>query len=133
MIDIKIIKIASDTINEGLKNIFTHKSSMKNKICGDIIEIEIIAKNNKIKSFRYETKSCIYCNASASILSNKIKLFSINNLKKDFNNFYSILKENDNDLPIKYNCFKDLINKRNIARRDCITLPFNALLKALKI
>ena len=79
MIDIKIIKIASDTINEGLKNIFTHKSSMKNKICGDIIEIEIIAKNNKIKSFRYETKSCIYCNASASILSNKIKLFSINN------------------------------------------------------
>ena len=133
MINTKIIKLASDTINEGLKNISTHKSSMKNKNCGDKIEIEIVAKNNQIKSFRYVTKSCVYSNASASILSKKIRLFSIDSLEKDIDIFYSILKDSNINLPKKYNCFKDLINTENKARKDCITLPFDALLKALKI
>ena len=49
---------------------------MKNKNCGDIINLEVIIKNQKFKSMRYETESCIYCQASASFLAYSIKQFS---------------------------------------------------------
>ena len=59
MIDRRIIKIASNTKYAGLKNDFTHKSTLKNSLCGDSIKVEFIANKSKIKSMRYETESCI--------------------------------------------------------------------------
>ena len=47
-----------------------------------------------------------------------------------FNNFIQI---NRKSLPKKYKDFKDLMNHRNLNRIDCIMLPYNALLKAVKI
>ena len=41
MIDQKIIKIASNTKFAGLKNQYTHKSSIKNSFCGDFINYGI--------------------------------------------------------------------------------------------
>ena len=82
---------------------------------------------------RYLTESCILCQASASILSSKINCFTINELK----NITINLKKKENIKMImskkKYAAFKDVINVNNLKRIDCITLPFNALLKALKI
>ena len=51
MITNKIIKIALDTKNFGLKNNFTHKAQLKNKKCGDIIKIEI--KKKKKQNYTY--------------------------------------------------------------------------------
>ena len=65
----KIIKIALSNNNAGLKNKFTHKSSVKNSLCGDEIKINLIIKEDKVIDFGYEGKSCIYCQASASLLS----------------------------------------------------------------
>mgnify|MGYP003305036714 CR=1 FL=1 len=64
MIDSKIIKIASSTNNAGLRNKYTHKSFAKNSLCGDLIKVEIIANKSKIKSMRYETESCLLCEAN---------------------------------------------------------------------
>ena len=80
MIDKKIIRIASNTKFEGLRKIYTHKSSAKNRLCGDYIKIELIADKSKIKSMRYETESCILCEASASLLANKIRNFNLKDL-----------------------------------------------------
>ena len=82
MINAKIIQIASNTKYQGLVNNFTHKASIRNSICGDFITIEILADKNKILTMRYETESCILCEASASLLANKIKNFKIKDLKK---------------------------------------------------
>ena len=65
MIDLKILKIASDTKYYGLKNIYSHQTRVKNKICGDLIKIELQVKKDKINLMRYETESCIFCQASA--------------------------------------------------------------------
>ena len=83
MINSRIIKIASNTKYEGLTNVFTHKSTIKNSLCGDTIKVEFIASKNKIKSMRYETESCILCEASASLLANKIQSFDLKNLKNE--------------------------------------------------
>ena len=44
MINLKILKIAENSLNIGLKNKYTHRSNIKNKICGDKISIELILR-----------------------------------------------------------------------------------------
>ena len=73
MISKEIIRIASNTSNVGLNDQYSHKISLKNKLCGDKITLELLIKNTKVRSIRYETEACIYCEASASLLSKKIK------------------------------------------------------------
>ena len=76
MINKEIIKLASNTVNVGLKNKYSHKVTLKNTICGDKISLEIIMNGKKINSMRYETESCVYCEASASLLSQKLSIIN---------------------------------------------------------
>jgi len=133
MINLNILKMASDTKYYGLKNIYTHQAKIKNRVCGDIIEIEVKIRKDKINLMRYQTEACIFCQASASILANQIKKFSIKSLKQDINFFSKLIQNKEDQLPAKFKSLKKLINKENSKRFDCIMLPFKALLKALKI
>ena len=67
--DLKILKIASDTKNHKILSSYSHKTKLKSSLCGDEIQISLKIKNNKIIKFGYECKSCVYCQASASLLS----------------------------------------------------------------
>ena len=133
MIDSKIIKIASNTKYVGLKNNFTHKSSLKNSLCGDFIKVEFIANKSKIKSMRYETESCILCEASASLLANKIKNFQLKDLKKDVLTIKEIKKSKNLNISLKFKELKQLLNKKTVKRINCVILPMEALFKAFKI
>jgi NifU homolog involved in Fe-S cluster formation len=115
IIDKKILNLAFDTTNFGLKNKTKFYASHKNKKCGDKIKIELEIKNKKVKKMYYETDGCIFCQASASLLSTNIK----NTLVKDLN-----------DLVFSHK-FKFLLSKKYISRRDCIMLPYQALKKII--
>ena len=133
MIDSKIVKIASFTKIVGLRNDFTHKSSIKNSLCGDFIKTEFIVHNSKVKSMRYETESCILCEASASLFSRKIKNAKIKNLEKEIKRIKDLKKKSNYNFPIRFKEFSKLINKKNINRLNCVILPMEAFLKAFKI
>ena len=132
MITKEIIKIASDIRNIGLTNKYNSKSSLKNPICGDKIKLELKIKNSKINSMKYEIESCIYCEASASLLAKKVKNLDINSAINDLNKIKEIFYNNKFNLPTNFKDFKVLINKKNINRISCINLPFDAVLKALR-
>ena len=133
MITNEIIKIASNTSNVGLTNKYTFKSIKKNSMCGDLIKIELISRNSKINSMKYETESCVYCEASASLLAKKIKTLPIRIIKKELNHLKNGFTNNEKfNLHKKFNEFKYLINKKNFKRMSCILLPIEAVLKALK-
>ena len=132
MIILKIIKIASNTRYSGLKNIFTHKSSIKNSLCGDKIKIELVVNKTKINSMRYEVQSCILCEASASLIAKKMKNYSLKNLRKDIKKLKDNIKNNKFNNFYKFKEYKDLVTKDNTNRINCVTLPLDALLKALK-
>lgn len=133
MISNEIIKIASNTSYVGLKNDYTYKSSKKNLMCGDLIKVELVVNKSKINSMRYETKSCIYCNASASLIAKHIRGLSINKVKKDLNKLRSFSMDLKSfQIPIKFKKFKSLFKKTNTNRLNCIFLPLDAVLKALK-
>ncbi len=133
MIDTKIIKIASNTKYVGLKNNFTHKSSLKNSLCGDFIKVELIADKSRVKLMRYETESCILCEASASLLANKISKINFYDLKKDLDNIKKIKKSKNLNYPLKFKELKLLLNKKTLKRINCVILPIEALFKAFKI
>ena len=131
--DLEILQIAADTKNnKDIKN-FTHKSKYKSQMCGDEIEISLVVKNQKILDMGYQCKSCIYCQASASLLSklsiNK-SLIKINDLIELVNNFF---KSTNLKFPKEWKPFEKLFHKKNISRKDCILLPFKTVTKALKL
>lgn len=132
MISQKIIKIATDTRYSGLNNIFTHRSSIKNSLCGDKIKIEVITKNTKISSMRYETESCILCEASASLMAKKFKNYPLKELKKNINILKDNIKNKTSIYSSKFKEYENLINKDNDNRLNCVTLPLDCLLKAFK-
>ena len=135
--DLEILKIASDTKNHKVIKDHTHKSKNKNPLCGDEMEISVIVKNDKIIDFGYQCKSCIYCQASVSLLSRKVIqlplekiLHLLSNAEFLFNeNFDQSKKEIINELKD----FKKIINPKNISRKECLLLPFKTLSKALNI
>ena len=133
MISQKIIEIASNTKYSGLNNVYTHKSSIKNSLCGDKIKIELVAKRNKINSMRYEVESCILCEASASIIAKKIKNYSLSKFKKDIKILKHNIKKNKFIYPRKFQEYKHLTAKNYINRVNCVTLPLDALIKAFKL
>ena len=127
--DLEIINIASNTDNNRNIKDRTHYSKLKNPLCGDELQIEVIIKNDKIVDFGYHGKSCIFCQASASLLSR----ISINNQKDKINNLCDEAKfyfdENIKIEEKKWALLKKLFKKKNLARKECILLPFNALKK----
>ncbi len=133
MIDKTILKLASNTSNSGLKNNYSHKISLKNTVCGDKITLEIIANKKKVSSMKYETESCIYCEASASLLSQKIINMDIKDIRDDFLKIKKISNKQNIKIPKRYSDFKKLINSDNLNRFKCIFLPFDAVIKALRL
>ena len=133
MINNEIIKIASNTSYVGLKNNYTYKSSKKNSMCGDLIKVELVVNKSKIKSMRYETESCILCEASASLLANKINKFYLKDLKEDLINIRKIKKNKNFKFPLKFKEFRLLLNKKTLKRINCVILPMEALSKAFKM
>ncbi len=131
MINKEIFKIASNTENFGFLDNHTHFSNLKNSICGDNIKVYLIVRKEKIINFKYETNSCIYCQASASLLAKNTKYKSVKSVKNFIKNakFFFNKKnalENNN-----WKIFKKIMNKRNVARKNCLLLPLKTLLKAL--
>ena len=82
---------------------------------------------------KYETESCIYCEASASLLSRKVKKLKIKDIKNEFASLKEISKQKKIKIPKKYSDFKRLLNSDNFNRFKCIFLPFDAVIKALKL
>ena len=130
--DLKILEIASNTKNNKIVKNFTHLAKDKNPICGDEMEITLKIADDKIIDFGYQSKSCIYCQASASLLSVNIKNKKtkfVNQLIQDLEIFFS---GSSNKFKKKWPLYKVLLKEKNLARKGCILLPFKTLKKALK-
>jgi nitrogen fixation NifU-like protein len=131
MIDKEIIKIASNTENYGRIDNYTHFSKLKNSICGDVMKIYLIVKNDKIANFKYECESCIYCQASVSVLSRKAKNISIKKIKSFVKHAKKCFEKNTNSFDKEWKEFDKIMTKNNISRKECLLLPLNTTLNAL--
>jgi len=80
----------------------------------------------------YQCKSCVYCQASVSLLSRKIKDKKIDEIKLFINGAEKMFDDVKSSLNKHWNDFIEILNKENISRKDCLLLPLRTVLKALK-
>ncbi len=127
--NLEIINIAADTKNnKDIKN-HTHFIKLKNSVCGDEIKLKLIINGNKVTNIGYQTESCIYCQASASLLSKismnskRVKIMKLCDEAKSFFN------KDEKNLNKNLKLFSKLFVKENLSRKDCILLPFKAMEK----
>ena len=131
--DLRILEIASNTENNKVLDKHTHKSKNKNPICGDEMEISLIVEDDKVVDMGYQCKSCVYCQASVSLLSQKIKNKKLDEIKNFINSCENIFENTKIVLERNWRDFIELLNKKNVSRKECLLLPLRTVLKALKI
>jgi nitrogen fixation NifU-like protein len=131
--DLKILEIASNTENNKVIDNFTHKSKNKNPICGDEMEISLVVKNDTVMDMGYQCKSCVYCQASVSLLSQKIKNKKLQEIKKFVVSCENFFENTKIEIEKNWRDFLKLFDKKNISRKECLLLPLRTVLKALKI
>tara|TARA_B100000886_G_C20228208_1_gene409407 strand:- start:70 stop:471 length:402 start_codon:yes stop_codon:yes gene_type:complete len=128
--DLKILRLASDTKNQKKLLNFTHNLKAKNPLCGDEIQLFLKINKGKINGISYQGKNCVYCQASANLLSN-------NSIGKGVEQMIEVCDcaseffKNKGDLSKNLKRYKELLSSKNINRKECILLPFNALKKGL--
>jgi len=130
--DLEILNIASNTENHKILKKHTHHSKLKNPICGDEMHISINVFKNNIIDFGYQCKSCIYCQASVSLLSRSSRNKSIMNVKTLIKTVEIFFEKENVIFPKEWSVFNKIFTKKNISRKECLLLPFKTLTKALE-
>ena len=131
--DLRILEIASNTENNKVIDDFTHRSKNKNPICGDEMEISLVVKNDTVIDIGYQCKSCVYCQASVSLLSQKIKNKNIKEIKNFITSCENVFDNTKIVIEKNWKDFLELFDKKNITRKECLLLSLRTVLKALKI
>ena len=131
--DLRILEIAAHTENNKVVENYTHKSKHKNPLCGDEMEISLIVKEDVVKDMGYQCKSCVYCQASVSLLSRKIKEKKVDDVKKFINVGEQLFEDAKVSMEKHWKDFKEILDKKNLSRKECLLLPLRTIAKALKI
>ena len=101
------------------------------------MEIRLIVKDDVVQDMGYQCRSCVYCQASVSLLSKWVMQAPIEKIIDFVLNAEFFFDENLDQLK-KINIkdlkdFKKIMNLGNISRKECLLLPFKTLSKALKL
>ena len=130
--DLRILEIASHTENNKIIEDFTHKSKHKNPLCGDEMEIRLIVKDDIIKDMGYQCKSCVYCQASVSLLSRKIKGINIGEIRTFITQSEKLFDNVKMSIDKHWKDFREIFIKKNLNRKECLLLPLKTILKVIK-
>ena len=131
--DLRILEIAAHTENNKVVENYTHKSKHKNPLCGDEMEIRLVVKEDVVKDMGYQCKSCVYCQASVSLLSRKIKEKKVDDVKKFIKVGEQLFEDAKVSMEKHWKDFKEILDKKNLSRKECLLLPLRTIAKALKI
>ena len=131
--DLRILEIAAHTENNKVVENYTHKSKHKNPLCGDEMEISLLVKDDVVKDMGYQCKSCVYCQASVSLLSRNIKEKKVNDIKEFIKVGEQLFEDTKVSVERHWKDFKEILHKKNLSRKECLLLPLKTVLKALKI
>ena len=131
--DLRILEIAAHTENNKIVENYTHKTKHKNPLCGDEMEISLIVKDDVVKDMGYQCKSCVYCQASVSLLSRKIKEKKVDDIKQFIKAGEQLFEDAKVSIEKHWKDFKEILDKKNLSRKECLLLPLRTIAKALKI
>ena len=111
-----ILDLYKNPKNKKILNNFNSEFSKNNPLCGDTMKIQLLIQKDRIKDISFTGDGCAISQASASLLTDKIKNMPIKQVK-------NLTKEDVLELlriPISY------------ARLNCALLPLDTIKGALE-
>ena len=76
------------------------------------MKIYLIVEKDKIKKFKYQSQSCIFCQASASLLSRKTTSKSVERVKNFLQKADNYFKQRKNIFDKEWLEFDKIMNKK---------------------
>jgi nitrogen fixation protein NifU and related proteins len=104
-----------------------------NPLCGDRVRITLTLDNGRIAALAHRTRGCLLCEAAASAIGRRAPGSSpdeLRNLEAAFRNWLKSGADLTESIWPELADFAPVRGARS--RHDCVLLPFDALLRALK-
>jgi len=112
----------------------SHEHFITNALCGDEVRLYLNVRDNQLESARFESQCCTICQASASILIERLEESSdITAATEEANELIAALRDKDAATPYPSEDDRSALFgvKAFSSRIRCATLPWEALLAAL--
>jgi len=115
----------------------THMAHGHNPLCGDAVNVYVIVKDGRIADLAFDGEGCAISKASASLMTEALRGKPIGEAESGAEDLFSMLggelKVQTEDLLMEKGDIAALSGVRKFpARIKCATLPWRALLAALK-
>jgi nitrogen fixation protein NifU and related proteins len=129
-----IVKASRDTSRRGTLAQPTHTATVDNPMCGDVVMVQLAVDGPTIRDARYQAQGCALSLASASLLVERIVGSYLSDLRTLDEVFREVLAGVPGDpIPEELGDLAAFAGVREFrSRRACATLPFDAVLSALR-
>lgn len=121
--------------NFGTITCATHRAEGHNPLCGDQIDIAAVIENDIIKELKFSGSGCAISKASASIMTTLVVGKSVDDAKKLFDTFHSIITADIHDRidTLEIGKMAVFAGVREFpARVKCASLAWHTMIKALE-
>lgn len=107
-------------------------ATVDNPLCGDRITLDITLEGERIDKVGHKTRGCLLCEASACLIVDHASGTGIGDLEEKARALVQGFRDQDQALADLWPELDTLAPARRYkSRLDCVTLPFQALAKAL--
>ena len=112
----------------------THKSEGHNPVCGDQLTVYLRIEDDVLKEVGFEGQGCAVSTASASIMTERLKGLSLDEIRRLFGLFRGMVTTSGDVGPVVEDLGKPSVLagvRKYPMRVKCATLPWHTLMAAL--
>lgn len=128
-----LLRLAANATGDGRIDNPDAEETMDNPTCGDRITIQIRLEANNIAELKHQNRSCMLCQASASMIGEHAVGKSLEDILQTREKLHSMLQDNVNPDTSEWKeleLFNVVVAHKS--RHHCVLLPFDALIRALE-
>ncbi|MEX2199787.1 MAG: iron-sulfur cluster assembly scaffold protein [Dongiaceae bacterium] len=129
----RLVALARAADNAGVVSPPALSGEADNPLCGDRVRMTLRVKDGRIAALAHKTRGCLLCEAAAAAIGRRAPGSGIEDVHSIAARLRDWLK-NGTDLPAgTWPELADFAPVRAVkSRHDCVLLPFDALIQALK-
>ena len=128
-----LLRLAANATGDGTLENPDAEETLDNPTCGDRITIQIRLKDNEVAELMHQNRSCVLCQASASLIGKHAVGKQLEDILETRQNLQSMLhgtplQDTSEWQELEY---FDVVAPHK-SRHHCVLLPFDALIRALE-
>lgn len=128
-----LMRLAANATGSGTIDAPDAEGTLDNPTCGDRITIQVKLEDGRITELAHENRSCMLCQASASLLAENAVGMSLQDVTKVQQEIQQLFETGDIRSSLTWSELEYFAPvKDHKSRHICVLLPLNALTKILQ-